>query len=121
MLNLNIFNYLRSLSFGGLMGIGIAAYLYLRYPQWFKGNVTFDYFIVFGGLLGAAIHSSIGAMIRALLFPLVRFVDYYSKIIQIEFLHRHDILNSKVSRDVIHEVTKAYFLRDTEKNRLPRG
>jgi hypothetical protein len=117
---LNIIGYLRSLSFGGVMGSGIAAYLYLRYPHWFKDNVTFEYFTVFGGLFGASIHNTIGAVVVAFLFPIVKFADYYSRMIQLSLLGRLNVLDEKTSRSITEELSKAYFLKvENDNKQLP--
>lgn len=112
----NVLSYLRSLSFGGLVGSGIAGYLYLRYPHWFKDNVTFEYFVIFGGLLGASMHGFIGALIRLLLFPVARFVDYYSGLIQLHWLDRKNIIDKRTAQEIIVETTREYFLKSNEKS-----
>lgn len=118
-MNINLFSFLRSLSFGGLMGSGFIILLYIFFPQIFSGVLTFNFMLAFGGLLGAAAHRLIDSLvIKGILHPISRFTTYYWQLVQLELLNKRGLIDSKSYEKIKKELTIKYFLEDKDNQRL---
>jgi hypothetical protein len=112
-MNIDILAFLRSLSFGGLLGCTIVVLLYVLFPQIFIAPLTFKFMIVFGGLLGAAAHRFIDAIIlKGILHPVTRFINFYGKLVQIEQLRRKGIIEPDTYQKIKNDLTIRYFLHE---------
>src|SRR5215467_4533595 len=80
--------FLRSLSFGGLLGLGVAWLAYRQNQPYFVGKVIETHFLLFGSALGASVHRAIDSVLRAIMKPLFGHIEYYGKIAQLT--HRRD-------------------------------
>lgn len=114
-MNIDLYGFLRALSFGGLVGSGLAILLYILFPQIFVGYISFQFMLVFGGLLGAAAHRGIDALIiRGMLYPFSRFTTFYGKLVQIELLKRRGIIDNRSYQRIKKEITTKYFLGESK-------
>lgn len=108
-----IFIFIRSLSFGGLLGVGLGVAFCIIFQQ----TLYLKYAIIFGGLFGASLHRIIdNVFIKGVLYPLGRFIEYYGKIAQIEILRKRGIIDTKTCEKIKKEKTLDYFLgKETNK------
>lgn len=108
---MNLLTFIRSLSFGGLVGCGLAIGLYLRYPLSFADNIRFESIVILGMLLGAAAHRAIDTIIvKGVLSPIGRFATYYGKFVQVELLARTGLISEALCKRIKDELTTEYFL-----------
>lgn len=125
-MKVDIIGFLRSLSFGGLLGCGIAYLAFLNYPQLFVGHATLEVVVIFGSLLGACLHRAIDALVvKGLLLPFGRFADYYGKLVQLRLQKRAGLIDNNLYKQIKNELDLAYFLGPAAKYRedkrlLPR-
>ena len=107
----DIINYVRSLSFGGLLGCGVAYLVFLSYPHHFDGRASLETVVIFGSLLGAALHRAIDALlVKALLLPFVKFTSYYGKLIELTLQHRAGLIDDELYKQIKNELDRDYFL-----------
>ena len=124
---IEVIAFLRSMCFGGLVGLaaGVALCVYFNQAQHIK------YAAVYGALLGAAIHRGVEAVfVRGIFAPIGNFIEYYGKLTQIEVLTRRGIIERDVCEEIKKQMTLAYFKIDapgvnasavpTGKNKTPR-
>lgn len=110
-MHINLIRFLRSLSFGGSIGSGLILVLYKIYPQLFVAPLGLEYMFIFGGVLGASAHRVFDSLIvKGLLYPVDRFVTFYSRLAQLEMLARRDLIDDKTHSRIREELTVAYFL-----------
>lgn len=106
------FNYLdffRSLSFGGLLGAGVAGIIYLKFP-YFHSVVGLKSFMLYGGLVGAGAQRGIEAFINALISPIGQFIIYYEKLIELELLLSSEKVSIEQYRTINEKLTEVRFL-----------
>jgi hypothetical protein len=114
-----IIKFLRSLSFGGIVGSGIAGILYLRFPQFFGSVITLQDILIFGGALGASIHRGIDAIVvGGILHPLGKTMNYYGKLVQLEVQRRKGMMDHKTYRRIKAKLDDAYFLEENKSAKL---
>lgn len=113
-----LLTFLRSLSFGGLLGAGVALALCVVF-----GQVEYtEYAIIYGGLLGAALHRIIdNLIIKGIFYPIGYFVAYYAKLIQIETLRRREIIDIKTCERIKRQLTLNYFTGELLNKDLPEA
>ena len=108
---MDIIGYVRSLSFGGLLGCGIAYLIFLSYPHLFEGRASLEAVIIFGSLLGAALHRAIDAcLFKTFLQPFGRFTNYYGKLIELTLHHRAGLMDHEQYKQFKNELDHQYFL-----------
>lgn len=106
------FNYLdffRALSFGGLVGAGIAGIIYLKSP-YFHSSTSLKSFMFYGGLIGAGAQRGIEAIINTILFPLGRFIAYYERLVELSLLLHWGKISDDEYETIIRKLTEARFL-----------
>jgi hypothetical protein len=116
------FNYLdffRSLSFGGLVGGGIAGIVYLRYPHLFKDIAGLKSFMLYGALAGASTQRTIEAAINLILFPLGRFIAFYESLVELEFLRFLGKVSEEQYKSIGEKLTEERFLGKSSDKLLP--
>ena len=114
-----LIKFLRSLSFGGFVGSGIAGILYLRFPQIFGTAITLNDMLIFGGALGASIHRGIDSIVvGGILHPLGKTMNYYGKLVQMEIQRRKGMMDHKTYRRIKAKLDDAYFLEENKNTRL---
>ena len=82
------FNYLdffRSLSFGGLVGAGIAGIFYLKFP-YLQTLTSLPVFMTYGGVAGAGAQRAVEAVVNFILSPIGRFISFYEQLFELDFL-----------------------------------
>jgi hypothetical protein len=77
----------RSLGFGALFGGGFLGLIYILFPSIFSVTTTIEVVLAVGGLLGAGTHQFIDKLfIKSILAPIGKFINFYSKLIQLTYL-----------------------------------
>lgn len=109
-LNISSLNFFRTLSFGGLLGSGIAGLLFLSYPHLFVNVIGIKSFVLFGGLVGAAFHQVIESTLKYLLGPVGNFIDYHEKRIELAYLRKGGKISDKQYREILFKLTERRFL-----------
>src|SRR4030095_6242090 len=99
MLNKTI-TFFRTLTFGGLLGLGIAWLTYKHNQPYFTGKVLETHFLAFGGALGASVHRAIDSALRFIMDPLFSYIKYRVKLW---------LLNGARMRGQIREVDYQYW------------
>ena len=108
---LDIISFLRSLSFGGLLGCGVAYLVFLSYPNLFVGHVRVEAVVVFGSLLGACLHRLIDrCLVKGILSPFGRFLEYYGKLVQLTVQKRTELMDDDRYKELKYELDINYFL-----------
>ena len=111
--------YLKSLSYGGLLGAGILGIAFLLQPHLFPGAVSLTQTLWVGGVLGTGLHRLVGATIsETLLSPIGRFVTYYSELVQLVLLR--NLIGQERQRELVGKLTETYFLGDAPRKQLLR-
>jgi hypothetical protein len=109
-MKVDILGFLRSLSFGGLLGGGVAYLICLKYPQLLVEKTTPEMAVIFGSLLGASLHRAIDALIvQGLLPPFGRTVHYYTKLAEARFLKRNGIITERECNQIEKGLLRKYF------------
>lgn len=110
-----IVTFFRSLSLGGLLGVGIAVAICVILQNFSYIN----YVVAFGGLIGAAFHRFFDrVLVKGLFHPIGNFIEYYGKLTQIEILRRNKIIDDKVCERIKKEKTLDYFLGEKREKQL---
>ncbi len=108
---LDIISFLRSLSFGGLLGCGVAYLVFLSYPHLFVGHVRVEAVVIFGSLLGACLHRLIDVcLVKGILSPFGRFLEYYGKLVQLTVQKRTELMDDDRYKELKYELDIDYFL-----------
>jgi len=77
--------FLRSLSFGGLVGGAVSGLLYLLFPNFFSQYISLYRMVLFGALFGACIHRVFDAIVlKGILYPIGKTLGYYKKIVELQ-------------------------------------
>jgi len=108
--NLNFLTFFRALSFGGLVGSGIAGLVYLYFPQLFAGVVGIKTFIFFGACLGAGCQHFIEKLMMLVLRPVSDFISYYEKLVELMILRKAGQITDKEHASIIFQLTEQRFL-----------
>lgn len=101
----NILDFFRSLTFGGLLGSLIAGAIYLKFP-YLHTLTSLHAAMIFGGLVGAGTQRGIQSLVRSIIYPIGRFLSYYEKLIELDLLlhwgkiskAEYETLNSKLTQ-----------------------
>lgn len=109
---MKIVEYVRSLTFGGLLTSGMAGLLFLLLPSLFPKSVTLDGLILVSGLLGAGFHRLIEALLVQTVFhPLSSIIGFYRKQIELRLIRKH--ISDDLYRKLSDEIAIKYFLGET--------
>lgn len=102
------FEFLRSFTFGGLVGAGVAFLLYAWFPNTFAALVGPRSFVALGYALGGIFHRAIDTVI---LGPLGRFLDDYETIVELVLLRRHGVIDEEEQKSILNQVLRKRFLK----------
>jgi hypothetical protein len=105
----NYFDYLRSLSFGGLVGGGIAGLVYINVPYLHTLTDIWN-FMLYGSMLGAAVHRGFSRLSQLVLHPLGRFLIYYEQQIELDLQFYFGRISQEEYKAFRAELTKQRFL-----------
>ena len=108
--NLNFLTFFRALSFGGLVGSGIAGLLFLQFPHLFAGVVGIKTFIFFGACLGAGCQQFIEKLMILILRPVSDFITYYEKLAELMILRKAGQITDKEHASIVFQLTEQRFL-----------
>lgn len=101
--------YLRSLSFGSLIGGGVAGLLFSKWPQLFPAGTDLEGALLAGSVIGTLTHRLIDTVVlKGLLHPLIRFVVYYRKLGELFLLRQ--VIDERTRKTLIDELTVEHFL-----------
>jgi hypothetical protein len=103
-------DFLRTLGFGGLLGSAIAGLLFIAFPQFFAAYVSLQYFVMFGGFLGAATHRLIDKIILNFLNPIGVSVTYYRKMYELLLQRKHGLVSEESYLLIKANLDEQYFL-----------
>jgi hypothetical protein len=116
-----IIDGLRSLSFGGLLGAGIAGIIYLSSPLLRATGVTLYEMFLVGGLLGGGFHEAINRwIIRTFLGPWARSARHYIRVAEVLGWLRMGWITPPRAAQLINQLADSYFLGDLEKTSMPK-
>ena len=117
----NFIEFFRSLSYGGLLGCGVAGVIYLLFYRTFEGVVSINTFVAFGGLIGAGAQQLIESVIRIALPPISSFISYYEKMIELSFLLHRGRITPEQHKEILSKLTQERFLgkRPNEQKLFP--
>lgn len=105
--------FLRSLTFGGVIGIGVFGFLFLAYPAFYSQYIRFEYMVTFGGALGAACHRGIDAiLVKGILYPLGRKAEYYETLWELEQQRKRG-MDEETYLHIRRSLAEQYFLNRT--------
>ena len=102
---------LRSLCFGGLIGLLVTYLICLSYPQLIIGGITAKYLLVFGAALGSSLHRLIdGVLMRNLLYPIRKRISYYAKVVELELQKKKGLMEVESYTSIKNALDQEYFL-----------
>lgn len=117
-MSISIFNFLRSLGLGGIIGVGLFALLLILFPQFFLTYFSVQQVVIFGGVLGVALHRWIdNIIIKGFFHPAGNFASYYWKLLQLEFQVNRGIMTIKTYERIKAKLDDDFFLSDLENKR----
>lgn len=103
---------IRSLGFGALFGAGVFGLAYSIRPTSFAGAGSLREFMMVGGVLGAGLHQIIDRYVgQMLVAPAHRFVRFYSRLAQAEFLFRIEVISARDAARLKREIVDEYLVR----------
>jgi hypothetical protein len=105
----NFFEFFRSLSFGGLAGMGIAGIIYLNFP-YLQTLTNLESFMMYGALIGGISHRAFAKVCEIILHPIGRFLTYYEQRIELQFLLKHGNLTAEKYKEITDKLTEQRFL-----------
>jgi hypothetical protein len=112
---LSVSSFLRSLSFGGLMGICLIGLFYVYNPNFCERYFSFNSALIFGGVLGSASHRLVDALvIQGILGPVGKFLTYYKKLCELEIQRRNNLLEDSSYKRLKAGIDEAYFLGSSQ-------
>jgi len=110
--------FLRSLSFGGLLGAFIAGIIYLKFP-YFQSLTVLPTAMVYGGLAGAGCQRAIESVVNFVIAPIGRFVSFYEKLIELELLLYFNKISPDHYQAIRAKLTEERFLGSSSNKLLP--
>jgi hypothetical protein len=105
-----LLEFFRSLTFGGLVGIGIAVFIYVRYKAALSGIVEFKIFASLGCALGTIAHRGIDRTMRAVFGPVGRFIADYEKFVELAVLRQRGLITEDVQKEIMNKLVRQRFL-----------
>jgi hypothetical protein len=108
---LALFSLLRSISFGGAAGFALMGCLYLIFPDFFTNKASFETMLVFGAVLGGAIHRLIDViLIEFLLRPSIRIASYYKKVAELQLQKNTKLMTEESYENIKRRIDTEYFV-----------
>ena len=115
-----IITFFRSLTFGGLIGLGVAWLTYKHNQSYFAGNALETHFLAFGSALGASVHRAVDSALRFVMKPLFDHVDYYLKLAQLTRLKQKGRIGDNEYTNLVNSLTVKFFAGEDVKTKTPR-
>ena len=109
-MNLSFLNFFRALSFGGLLGCGLAGLIYMSYPNLFVNVIGIKTFVAFGGFLGAGFQQLIETTVKFVLRPLSDLIIYYEKLVELSILKSTGRISQGQYQAISYKLTEQRFL-----------
>ena len=96
---------IRTLGFGSVLGAGLCAFIYVRFPGALPGCKDIVQAIQIGALIGAGVCQLIDKMIGTLIRPLTREIGLYVRLLEIWSLKRHTgkTFTAELTKKVVEE------------------
>lgn len=104
---------LRSLCFGGLLGVAAAIALCFYFNQ----AQYIPYAAILSGSLGATMQRGIMCVFTSI----INFVGYYAKLFQVELLRRYGIIDEATCNEIKRQNTLSYFKVENSVDRSATG
>lgn len=118
---MDVLKFLRSLSFGGLLGLSLSAILYASFPQLFAPIADLQTFALLGGCLGAGCQRLIEAAMQQIFYPLAAFISFYEKLLELHYLFNRGLISAEQYARLRDQLTERRFLgQDTSKLLPPK-
>lgn len=115
----HIFEFFRSLGFGGLLGAGVFGSAHLLFPGLFPGAIDLNDILIVGGLSGAGFHKLLDSILNQfLLNPIGGFIQFYSKLVQLVLIR--NVIGQKMYNETVHQLTKRYFIENDRSERTKK-
>lgn len=105
MLDWMTLSHLRSFKLGTLVGIGVAAVLYQKYPAYFDELSDRTHFVVYGGLVGGAITHAF----RSRISPFFRLVVGYGRIFEAHVFLRAKLIDEPKFSELLNHLVDCHF------------
>lgn len=116
-LSLGLPGLLRSLCFGGLVGLLVTYLVCLNYPQLIIGGISINYFLVFGAALGSSLHRLIdGILVKNLLYPIRKRISYYAKVAELEIQKKKGLMEAESHAAIKKALDEEYFLSSSRRS-----
>jgi len=110
----DLFEFIRSLGFGALLGSGTLGLLYALFAARFSDAVSFRDVLLLGAFIGAGLHRAVDTyVISGILYPISSFVSYYSRLVQVLALRELHFISYRHANNLLRKLTDAYFLDDS--------
>src|SRR5689334_13526689 len=103
---------IRALGFGGLLGAGAFGIVYIVVGPPHVATVTFEQFILIGGLLGAGIAHPVGKISALVFAPLASFIDHYRRKLELHVQVERRLIRPETAAFINEELAKRYFLKE---------
>lgn len=97
--------HLKSLGYGGSLGAGISALIYVMWPDIMPAAQSIESIVMIGGLLSFGFHRFIYKAIS----PFSSFTMYYCRLGQLIALNKSGVLTNKKCKELIEKLTGQYF------------
>ena len=120
MISDKVITFFRSLTFGGLIGMGVAWILYKRNQSYFEGKVSETHFIAFGSVLGISVHRAIDSALRFVMKPLFDHIDYFLKLAQLTMLKQKGRIGEAEYQNLVNSLTVKFFVGEDVETKTPR-
>jgi hypothetical protein len=119
MTTLTPLDWLKSLTFGGLVGATIGVSLYLAFPTFFSGFVGIKTFCGFLALLGASIQRGVTLVIKTTFPSIGRFASHYERLLEATMLYKAGVIPHAKYEQILDSLTNERFLPENTAKQLP--
>jgi hypothetical protein len=106
---LRFLEFIRSLGFGGFVGVGVAGFLYLNFPALF-GAMDFYTVLAIGAGIGGAFQKLIEKGVKFVIHPLSQNDDYYEKLDELRGLRATNQITEAQYQEIVAKLTEKRFL-----------
>lgn len=100
---------IRSLSFGGLVGAGVGAIVYYRFPNTL-GFIKDYWFIGACGAIGTASQQAIQGVLNIVFKPVFGFLRFHEKIFELDRLERTGRISPTKHQELVDKLCEKRFL-----------
>jgi hypothetical protein len=106
-------DFIRGLTFGGLLGAGVAGLSYMVFPEFFASKVSLQSLVIFGGCIGTAGQQLIESVVRFAVLPATRTISFYEKMIELAVLRNRNHITQEQYTAILNKMTEQRFLGTT--------